>query len=163
MNKFSATDGRIARIHERMPNHSKQHMTLHRLAYHVHKLTQDNLNLLLKNYDLTTVSYTALMVLYGSDNETQRASELCVACTEKPANMTRVCDDLTERGLISRQKSDTDRRGVVITLTAAGRELAESVSPLYWKIVNRIYAGIDDASMKKLETMLRHQLNNLAV
>jgi MarR family transcriptional repressor of emrRAB len=162
MSNFSAADNRIARISERLPDYPRQHITLHRLGYHIQKRLQDKLNAYLKEFGLSAVSYTALMVLYGSADETQRASELGEACAEKPANMTRICDDLDACGLISRHPSGTDRRGVVITLTAAGRKLMKKITPAYQDIISHAYAGISDTSLKAQEAMLRRQLDNLA-
>ncbi|HTH93728.1 MAG TPA: MarR family transcriptional regulator [Rhodocyclaceae bacterium] len=161
MSAFDSTARRIARCKERMPEYPVQMVTLSRLAYHVQKRVQDKLSAALKEYEMTTVGYTALMVLYGSETETQRASELGEACSEKPANMTRICNELAARGLIDRRSSDNDRRGVVITLTEAGRNMVEMLSPEYWAIVAQTYAGIDDASLQKHEQMLHHQLDNL--
>lgn len=161
MNSFQNTDRRIARCTERMPEHPVQLVTLNRLAYHIQKRTQDQLNAAMKKHGMTTVSYTALMVLYGSDDETQRASELSEACSEKPANLTRICDDLEKQGLIKRRFSVEDRRSVVITLTTAGRKRVEQIAPEYWSILHQTYDTIPAADLKKHEALLRQQLSNL--
>lgn len=161
MSSFDHTDRRIARCTERLPAHPAQLVTLNRLAYHIQKRTQDQLNAAMKAHGLTTVSYTALMVLYGSDDETQRALELSEACSEKPANLTRICDDLEKQGLIKRRFGVEDRRSVVISLTAAGRKRVEQVAPEYWAILHRTYDGIADNDLKKHETLLHQQLANL--
>ncbi|WP_293775891.1 MarR family transcriptional regulator [uncultured Oxalicibacterium sp.] len=161
MNTFDKTELRIARCTERMPSHPRQLVTLSRLAYHIQKRTQDQLNAVMKQYGLTTVGYTVLMVLYGSEDETQRASELSEACSEKPANLTRICDDLEKQGLIQRRFSVEDRRSVVISLTEAGRKHVEDVSPDYWKLLHQTYDGITESDQKKLEALLRKQLTNM--
>lgn len=161
MRAFQHTDRRIARYTERMPDCPGQLVTLNRLAYHIQKRTQDQLNAAMKAHGMTTVGYTALMVLYGSDDEAQRASELSDACSEKPANLTRICDDLEKQGLIKRRFSVEDRRSVVISLTAAGRKRVEQVAPEYWAILHQTYDSISDSDLKKHETLLRQQLANL--
>ncbi|GGI16783.1 MAG: MarR family transcriptional regulator [Oxalicibacterium faecigallinarum] len=161
MNSFEKTDHRIARCTERMPDYPTQLVTLNRLAYHLQKRTQDQLNAAMKKHGMTTVSYTVLMVLYGSDDETQRASELSDACSEKPANLTRICDDLEKQGLIKRRFSVEDRRSVVISLTAAGRKRVEQIAPEYWAILHKTYDSIAASDLKKHETLLRQQLVNL--
>ncbi|MES2024440.1 MAG: MarR family transcriptional regulator [Pseudomonadota bacterium] len=161
MSNFDSTVRRIARCGERMPEHPQQLVTLSRLAYHIQKRTQDQLNAVMKKHGLTNVGYTALMVLYGSDDETQRASDLGDACSEKPANLTRICNDLEKQGLIKRRFSLEDRRSVDISLTTAGRKRVEHVSPDYWAILNKTYEGINDKNLALQETMLRQQLANL--
>ena len=161
MSNFDSTVRRIARCGERMPEHPKQLVTLSRLAYHIQKRTQDQLNAVMKEHGLTSVSYTALMVLYGSDDETQRASDLGDACSEKPANLTRICNDLEKQGLIKRRFSLEDRRSVEISLTNAGRKRVEQVSPEYWAILHQTYEGLNEKELSQQEAMLRRQLTNL--
>ncbi len=161
MSNFDSTARRIERCGVRMPEHPKQLVSLSRLAYHIQKRTQDQLNAVMKDHGLTGVSYTALMVLYGSDEETQRASDLGDACSEKPANLTRICNDLERQGLIKRRFSQEDRRSVVISLTSAGRKRVEQVSPDYWNILQQTYAGISAKDLALQEAMLKQQLTNL--
>ncbi|HWT53868.1 MAG TPA: MarR family transcriptional regulator [Rhodocyclaceae bacterium] len=161
MSSFDSTDRRIARCTDRMPDYPQQLITLSRLAYHIQKRTQDQINAALKKYGLTTVSHTVLMVLYGSEDETQRASELGEACSEKPANMTRICNELAEKGWIQRRNSEEDRRSVIISLSRSGRALIEKVSPEYWAVLERSYAGMSATALKEQERVLRRQLANL--
>lgn len=161
MSTFDSTARRIARCSARLPDHPEHLVTLSRLAYHIQKRKQDKLSVVMKKHGLSTVSYTALMVLYGSDQETQRASELGEACAEKPANLTRICNELEQQGLIKRCFGQEDRRSVQITLTAAGRKCVEKVAPDYWAILRQTYAGINDKDLRAQEILLRQQLANL--
>jgi MarR family transcriptional repressor of emrRAB len=161
MNSFDNTARRIARCTERMPDYPAQLVTLSRLAYHIQKRTQDQLNAVMKKHGLTVVSYTALMVLYGSEDETQRPSDLGDACSEKPANLTRICNELEQQNLIKRRFSQEDRRSVVITLTAAGRKRVEQLAPEYWAILHQTYDGIGERDLRQHEASLRQQLANL--
>lgn len=161
MSTFDSTDQRIARCSARIPDYPQQLITLSRLAYHIQKRTQDQINAALKQYGLTTVSHTVLMVLYGSEDETQRASDLGEACSEKPANMTRICNELAEKGWIQRRNSDEDRRSVIISLTRSGRALIEKVSPEYWAVLEQSYAGMSATALNEQERVLRRQLANL--
>lgn len=161
MSNFDSTTGRIARCTERLPDHPQQLVTLNRLAYHIQKRTQDQLNAAMKKHGLTNVSYTVLMVLYGSENETQRASDLGEACSEKPANLTRICNELEQQGLIRRRFGTEDRRSVVISLTAVGRKRIELVAPEYWEILRHTYVGIGEKELRLHEALLKRQLRNL--
>lgn len=161
MSTFDTTAGRIARCSERMPDYPRQLVTLSRLAYHIQKRTQDQLNAVLKKHGLTAVSYTALMVLYGSEDETQRASDLGEACSEKPANMTRICDEMEQQGMIRRRAGVEDRRSVTISLTAAGRKRVEHLAPEYWTILHQTYDGIGERELRQHEALLKRQLANL--
>jgi MarR family transcriptional repressor of emrRAB len=140
MSSFEATKKRLKNIHGRIPEFPEELMRLLRMTYHIQK---------------------RMKVLYGSDNETSTASTLGEACMEKPANLTRVCNDLEAQGLITRGNRPGDRRCVMISLTDAGRALAEKVLPEVWSTTTRAYDGYSAEEVKLLESLLKRQLDNL--
>ena len=158
---FDATNKRLKNIHARIPEFPEDLMRLLRMTYHVQKRIKDLSNAALRKHDLVDTSYMVLAVLYGSENETSTASTLGEACMEKPANLTRVCNDLEKQGLISRGNRPGDRRCVMITLTDAGREMAEKVMPEVWGTTTRAYEGYAASDIAALETLLARQLDNL--
>ena len=158
---FDATNKRLKNIHARIPEFPEDLMRLLRMTYHVQKRIKDLSNAALRKHDLVDTSYMVLAVLYGSENETSTASTLGEACMEKPANLTRVCNDLEKQGLISRGNRPGDRRCVMITLTDAGRNMAEKVMPEVWGTTTRAYDGYAASDIAALETLLARQLDNL--
>ena len=136
-------------------------MRLLRMTYHIQKGMKDLTNAALKKHDLVDASYMVLAVLYGTDDETSNACTLGMACHEKPANLTRVCNDLETRGLIHRGTRPGDRRSVMISLTDEGRALAEKVLPEVWATTTRAYDGYSADEVKQLEALLKRQLDNL--
>ncbi|MGJ7918731.1 MarR family transcriptional regulator [Massilia sp. LXY-6] len=114
------------------------------------KTFRDTTNAVLKKYDLTDTSYMVLAILYGSVDETSTASELSEACHEKPANLTRVCDELAARGLIERRPKPGDRRAVMISLSDSGRALIERALPDASSTVTAAYAGFSPAELRQM-------------
>lgn len=161
MSSFDATNKRLKNIHARIPSFPEEMMRLMRLTYHVQKRMKDLSNAALRKYDLVDASYMVLAVLYGSENETSTASTLGEACMEKPANLTRVCNDLELQGLITRGNRPGDRRCVMITLTDNGRNLIEQVMPEVWSRTTRAYDGYSADDRKQLELLFKRQLANL--
>jgi len=161
MSSFDATNKRLKNIHARIPEFPEEMMRLMRLTYHVQKRMKDLSNAALRKYDLVDASYMVLAVLYGSDDETSTASTLGEACMEKPANLTRVCNDLETQGLISRGNRPGDRRCVMISLTDSGRKLIEQVMPEVWARTTRAYDGYSAEDRKLLEQLFKRQLDNL--
>ncbi|WP_377703771.1 MarR family winged helix-turn-helix transcriptional regulator [Pseudoduganella sp. UC29_71] len=161
MSSFDATNKRLKNIHARMPEFPEETMRLMRLTYHVQKRMKDLTNAALRKYDLVDASYMVLAVLYGSDDETSTASTLGEACMEKPANLTRVCNDLEAQGLITRGNRPGDRRCVMISLTDSGRALIEQVMPEVWARTTRAYDGYSADERKILEQLFKRQLANL--
>ncbi|KQV78534.1 MarR family transcriptional regulator [Massilia sp. Root351] len=161
MSSFDATNKRLKNIHARIPEFPEEMMRLMRLTYHVQKRMKDLSNAALRKYDLVDASYMVLAVLYGSDDETSTASTLGEACMEKPANLTRVCNDLEAQGLITRGNRPGDRRCVMISLTDSGRKLIEQVMPEVWARTTRAYDGYSAEDRKLLEQLFKRQLENL--
>jgi MarR family transcriptional repressor of emrRAB len=159
---FEATKKRMKQIKHRIPEFPLEMMRLLRMTYHIQKNMRDLTNAALKEHDLHDGSYIVLAVLYGSEDETSTASSLGQACHEKPANLTRVCNELEARGLITRGARPGDRRSVMITLTDAGRELIEASLPSVWNKTVCTYDGFTDTELKQLEAMYVRQLHNIA-
>lgn len=160
MSSFEATKKRLKNIHARIPEFPEDLMRLLRMTYHIQKRMKDLSNAALRKYDLVDASYMVLAVLYGSDDETSTASTLGEACMEKPANLTRVCNDLEQQGLIARGNRPGDRRCVMITLTDAGRDLIAQVLPEVWRATTRAYEGYSADDVKQLESLFKRQLDN---
>ena len=161
MSGFEATRKRLKNIHTRMPAFPEELVRLVRMTYHIQKRMKDLSNAALRQYELVDASYMVLAVLYGSENETSTASTLGEACMEKPANLTRVCNDLESQGLITRGNRPGDRRCVMISLTDEGRTLCEKVLPEVWSQTTRAYDGYSNDDLKHLETLLKRALDNL--
>ena len=68
--------------------------------------------------------------------------------------LTRVIDQLAERGLLERMRRDRDRRKVELQLTAAGREAIESLIPLVVEKLNLALADFSSAEVKEFLRLL---------
>jgi DNA-binding MarR family transcriptional regulator len=76
-------------------------------------------------WDLSPHQARALRVVSSGDGV--RLSELAEALRIAPRSATEVADGLQERGLVARAADPTDRRAVVLTATAAGRQVQREV------------------------------------
>ncbi|HAT31606.1 MAG TPA: MarR family transcriptional regulator [Janthinobacterium sp.] len=161
MNAFDATYQRLQTIRTRMPEFPLELMRLLRMTYHIQKGMKDLTNAALRKYDLVDANYMVLAVLYGTEGESSNACTLGTACHEKPANLTRVCNDLEERGLIQRGTRPGDRRSVMISLTEQGRALIEKVLPDVYEKTVLVYDGFAPEELQQLEQMFTRQLRNL--
>jgi DNA-binding MarR family transcriptional regulator len=74
---------------------------------------------------LSDIQLAALAALERHDSMTP--GELAEHEKVQPPSMTRVIAVLEERGLVRREPHPTDRRQVILTVTAGGRELVEQV------------------------------------
>jgi MarR family transcriptional repressor of emrRAB len=152
---FSEVERRIEVTRRRLRGYPQEQVRLARLIIHVQKRQSELTNQVLRRYDLNYVTYTALMMMYGAEDQATTPSELSSATGEKPANITRICDELLEQGLIERYPSTSDRRRVVLRLTRKGERLVEQVQPELWQGLERSFGGLSAAETRQLTGLLR--------
>jgi DNA-binding MarR family transcriptional regulator len=75
--------------------------------------------------------------------------------------ITQRLDRLEERGLITRTRSASDGRGVVVTLTDAGRAALDAALPDHLETERRLLAGLSDVEQGQLAELLRRFLVTL--
>jgi MarR family transcriptional repressor of emrRAB len=155
---FSEVEQRIRVTSRRLPGYPLDHARLARLISHMQKLQAEMCNTVLKPYALNYVTYTALMMIFGSEDQTLTPSELSSATGEKPTNVTRICDELLRKGLIERYPSTEDRRRVVLHLTGRGERLVQQFQPKIWQALERLYGGMGKAELQQLTRLLRRPL-----
>src|SRR3954470_15867707 len=76
--------------------------------------------------------------------------ELAGLCGLLPAQVVPVIDELERRGFVARQRSETDRRRSVVTLTNPGREIRERADELGRSLVDAIEPAARDVLVEAL-------------
>ena len=76
--------------------------------------------------EVTIAQYRALVVL--ASRGTQRMVDLAAALDVAPSTAGRMCDRLVRKGLIRRHRARTDRRAVLVSVTAAGRLVVDQAT-----------------------------------
>ena len=76
--------------------------------------------------DVTLAQYRVLIELAARGP--QRLADLATALGVDRSTATRMCDRLVRKRLVHRRRTNQDRRGVRVSLTAAGGELVAEVS-----------------------------------
>jgi DNA-binding MarR family transcriptional regulator len=77
---------------------------------------------------------------------------ICTQFRHDSGALTRIIDQLAERGLLERVRRDRDRRKVELQLTPAGRETIESIIPL---VVDKLNEVLTDFSKAEVQELLR--------
>ncbi|MEP7311396.1 MAG: MarR family transcriptional regulator [Pseudomonadota bacterium] len=119
----------IERVAERNPGFLVTEAMILRVAVILGRTLTSRLDQWLKPTGLAEMEFRALMSLYSQGDGRAHPSELCSTLAQSPANLTRVSDALAERGLITRELSDQDRRRMVIHITPAGEQLVCQLLP----------------------------------
>ena len=87
------------------------------------------INCHLKDYGLTPSQFGVLEALYhlGPLHQHELASKIL----KSSGNLTLVIDNLVKRGLVERERDETDRRCVTVFLTETGNQLINDIFPLH--------------------------------
>lgn len=78
--------------------------------------------------------------------------DICLKYRHDSGALTRVIDQLEERGLLERVRRDSDRRKVDLELTDAGRKTVESLIPL---VVDKLNLALSDFSREEVTEFRR--------
>ena len=76
-------------------------------------------------------------------------------------NLTMVIDNLEKRGFVNRQKDVSDRRRMIVTLTASGNNLIKDIFPKHSKIAQDVFSVLEPDEQVSLGRLLKKLgLNN---
>ena len=107
-------------------------------------------------HDLTASQWFPLWKLRREGPAT--AQELARDMDIDAGAMTRLIDRLAAKGLLQRLRSDTDRRRVVLTLTAAGEAVADHVPQVLADVNNAYLRDFSRDEWQQLKELLRRML-----
>ncbi len=106
-----------------------------------------NLDVALRNVDeiykretltlgLSVIEWYILRVLYEQDG--QMASHLAIAVGRAATSFTPILDHLEQKGLTERRMHPSDRRGVIINLTAKGKALQSEIESIAERVEKKL-------------------------
>ena len=84
----------------------------------------------------------------------RRSGELAQRCVLTPASVSELVDSLERDGLVRRSEDSTDRRVVVVEITARGRREIERVGELMTAPVAKIIAALSSDKRARLAAAL---------
>src|ERR1700734_1847890 len=120
------------------------------LTKRAHALMLDVMEPLLEERGFSFVQYVILSWL--RDGIAVNPKDICVQYRHDSGALTRVIDQLEERGLLERVRRDRDRRKVELQLTEAGRKTIERLIPL---VVEKLNLALADFSSEEFQELLR--------
>jgi DNA-binding MarR family transcriptional regulator len=101
--------------------------------------------------ELTFSQWTALVALHSG---VTTAGDLSHNICHDAGSLTRLVDQLVERGFVTRERSESDRRVVTLALTPHGRKLVEAMAPKVMDFWNGLLAGFTHAEIDTLIALL---------
>ena len=107
---------------------------------------------LFQDQELTFSQWTTLVALH--DGRISTPGDLSQNICHDAGSLTRLIDQMVERGLVARGRSETDRRVVTLSLTPRGRALVESLAPKVMHFWNGLLSGFSHAEVDTLIGLL---------
>ena len=102
--------------------------------------------------ETTIAQYRTLVVL--ASRGPQRMVDLAGALGVAPSTAGRMCDRLVRKGLIRRHRARADRRSVVVSITAAGREVVDLATRRRRELIAEILARLPQARQRAVADAL---------
>lgn len=113
-------------------------------------------------HDLDSASFDVLATLRRSNSEhSLTPAGLMRSSMVTSGAITQRLDRLEARGLVSRRPSETDGRGVQVSLTEAGLRLIDAVLPTHLATEEKLLAALCPAEREALAGTLRTVLESL--
>jgi MarR family transcriptional regulator, negative regulator of the multidrug operon emrRAB len=162
MTDFASAEQRLAVTCGRYPDFPRRPATVVRLVKHIYKLLHDEANAVLRPYGINHPEYNLMMMLYGAAGGTMSPSELADAAGEKSANITRLTNELSDKGLIARSASADDRRKIELSLTAQGLAMIDRFLPDICALLIKQTRDLTISEQAQFEKLLKKLLSGLA-
>jgi DNA-binding MarR family transcriptional regulator len=102
--------------------------------------------------ELTFSQWTTLVAL--NDGKISTAGELARTICHDSGSLTRLVDQMVERGFITRSRCEQDRRSVRLALTARGRGMVEALAPDVMNFWNKRLVGFSHEEIDTLIALL---------
>ena len=139
------------------PSNYSPRATIGYLVKRSHALLLDRLEPVLAARDFTFIQY--IVLAYLRDGIAINPRDFCVEFRHDSGALTRVLDQLAERGFLDRARGLRDRRKVDLQLTPSGHKAVESLIPPVVDILNGALEDFSAAEVNELVRLLG-KLNN---
>ena len=130
----------------------KAQLSVGYLVKRAHSLMLDIMEPVIEQRGFSFVQYVVMSSL--RDGIAMNPKVICSQFRHDSGALTRIIDQLAERGLLERVRRDRDRRKVELQLTPAGRETIESLIPLVVAKLNEVLTDFSKAEVQELLRLL---------
>ncbi|SUO92023.1 MarR family winged helix-turn-helix transcriptional regulator [Suttonella indologenes] len=128
--------------------------TLSRAAYHYYDTW-------LAQYDMSTLEYFTLTLLYGSLRGYLTPSEISDILSITRTGATRLGDRLVSTEWVVREISAEDRRSVKLRITEEGRKLMEQITPQLSEVRKHMWQDLSEEEIQIMERGIRKLIQRL--
>ena len=108
-----------------------------------------------EQFDITAQQYNALRLLRGEYPEAMPTLELASRLISLAPDITRLLDKLEQKGFVSRERPEGNRRVVLIRLTEPGLEFLKQLDEPVRQCHERQLGHLTDEQLKQFSELLR--------
>ena len=109
---------------------------------------------LFKEHGLSAPQYNVLRILRGAGQTGLNCQDISARMVKRVPDITRLLDRLVEKNLVTRHRSDSDRRVVISALTRKGRNLLQNIDTPLEKQVAGNFPGFSSEDLNRLTALL---------
>jgi MarR family transcriptional repressor of emrRAB len=154
-NPFRMMEANLQALAARLPAVPAPSILLCRMIMHIAREMAARFEQYIRPYGLTEAEFRVLTTLYSQPDGMAHPGDLCVRASQSPANMSRICDALVGRDLITRVLSARDRRRMVLRITAQGEELVRELLPRMFGLLRDTMRDFTDVEQRDLTRQLK--------
>jgi DNA-binding MarR family transcriptional regulator len=120
----------------------------------VSEVIQGAAQALFKEHGLSAPQYNVLRILRGAGQAGLNCHDLSARMVKRVPDITRLLDRLVEKSLVTRNRSDRDRRVVISALTRKGRKLLQNIDAPLEKQVGGNFPGFSSDDLNQFTDLL---------
>ena len=114
----------------------------------------------LASYDLNIDAWRVMAVL--ANEGAQRQIDLAGMASIEVSTLSRLITRMVRMGLVTRRRSESSNREVVVELAGKGKSLVKRIIPLAHRLEASAGAGIPASDMAAVKRVLRRMFENMA-
>jgi MarR family transcriptional regulator, negative regulator of the multidrug operon emrRAB len=152
---FEKLEASLLRLRERIPELPITSVLLSRLLVQIGRGMAAQLEQQIRPFGLAEAEFRVLATLFSQPQGVAHPTDLCARTSQSPANMSRICDALVDRDLITRVSSMHDRRKMVLRITEAGEALVQNLLPTLFGPLREMFKDFTEQEQALLVEQLK--------
>ncbi|WP_018480113.1 MarR family winged helix-turn-helix transcriptional regulator [Pontibacter roseus] len=109
---------------------------------------------LLKPYDISSQQYNVLRILRGQQGKPINLFAIQERMLNRMSNATRLVEKLRQKGLVTRELCEQNRRKVEIAITDKGLQLLDKLDPMIEQLEETMFQDVTEKDAEKLSATL---------
>ena len=114
----------------------------------------EEMNAVTKDFDVSIQQFNVLRILNGAKENTVNLNYIQSRMIHKMSNTTRLIDKLVDKGLVSREICEENRRKIEVKISQKGKELLTKINNIVDVKEKELCSDLDDKELNELQRLL---------